>query len=497
MQGIAFAEHWRAASNIAEGVKLTFNSLTFFAFLGVVLASYWAVSPRLRNAVLLVASYVFYGFWDWRFLSLLALSTVCDFTIARRLSRTESPGARKALLATSIGLNLGVLGIFKYANFFIDGLEELLQTAGLEASTPTLTIILPVGISFYTFQTISYTFDVYRNQITPTNSLLNFATYVAYFPQLVAGPIERAKRLLPRIENTERRFPDAAELDLALSLIMFGLVKKVVIADGVAPIVNQLFDNSNEASTGLAIAGIIGFSLQIYGDFAGYTDIARGVSKLFGIDLVVNFREPYFSRNITEFWRRWHISLSNWLRDYLYISLGGNRRGLKRTYVNLMITMLLGGLWHGASWNFVLWGGLHGFYLAFLRKMNGGKVETSNLIKWSHLPAVVTTFVVVSLTWIPFRSADFGQTKAVVERLVDGGSVGVAPADVVLLFFLGALTFVLDMAQRLQTHRWDQQPRAKHLSRNPLVSGAVVASFIGLLVLFSGGSSEPFIYFQF
>ena len=476
---------------------MTFNSLTFFGFLGIVLATYWTVPPRVRNAVLLVASYVFYGFWDWRFLSLLALSTVCDFTIAQRLGRTESPTLRKALLAISICLNLGVLGVFKYANFFIDGLKELLQTAGLEASTPTLSIILPVGISFYTFQTISYTFDVYRNEITPTKSLLNFATYVAYFPQLVAGPIERAKRLLPRIENTERRFPDATELDLALSLIVFGLVKKVVIADGVAPIVNQLFDNSDEASTGLAIAGIIGFSLQIYGDFAGYTDIARGVSKLFGIDLVVNFREPYFSRNITEFWRRWHISLSRWLRDYLYISLGGNRRGQTRTYLNLMITMLLGGLWHGASWNFVLWGALHGFYLAFLRKMNGGKVESSNLITWAQLPAVVTTFIVVSLTWIPVRAADFPETKAVVARLYDGGIVGISTADIVLLLCLGCLTFALDLAQRRQTKLWDESPRAKHLSRNPLVSGAVLASFVGLLVLFSGGSSEPFIYFQF
>jgi len=295
---------------------VVFNSVVFGVFLTVIFTVYWAVPTRFRNPILLAGSYVFYGWWDWRFLSLLAISTVADYTIGRRMGRTEQKGARTRLLVMSGIVNLGILGVFKYANFFIDSLSSLTSSIGLGDLNPALSVVLPVGISFYTFQTLSYTFDVYRRRIEPTRNLLDFATYVAYFPQLVAGPIERAQRLLPQISDRERRMPRGAPLQGALLLILQGMFKKVVLADGVAVVANEVFSTPNDYSWIGASLGVLAFGIQIYGDFSGYTDIARGVSRLFGIQPVVNFKQPYLSRNITEFWRRWHISLSDWLRDY-------------------------------------------------------------------------------------------------------------------------------------------------------------------------------------
>jgi alginate O-acetyltransferase complex protein AlgI len=354
---------------------MTFNSVTFVVFFAVVLGIYWKAPPRWRNPILLVSSYVFYGWWDWRFLGLLMISTGVDFTIGRRLHASTNDRRRLQLLVTSLVVNLGILGAFKYFGFFVDGAVDLLTSLGIEASPTTLEILLPVGISFYTFQTISYTFDIYRRRIEPTNDLIAFGTYVSYFPQLVAGPIERAQHLMPQILNSARPFPDDSGRREAARLILVGLIKKVVLADGVARLANDAFDQADSASAVVLIVGVVAFGIQIYGDFSGYTDIARGVSKLLGIELIVNFTQPYLSRNITEFWRRWHISLSDWLRDYLYIPLGGNRSGTLATYRNLMITMLLGGLWHGASWNFVIWGGLHGAYLVIHKLVRGGKVD--------------------------------------------------------------------------------------------------------------------------
>jgi alginate O-acetyltransferase complex protein AlgI len=474
---------------------VAFNSLTFAMFLPIVLACHWTAPPRWRNVVLLVASYAFYGFWDWRFLGLLALSTAVDFTVARRLGRSDAPTTRRLLLGCSIFVNLGVLGLFKYAGFFADSLAELAQSGGIELDQPTLDILLPVGISFYTFQTMSYTIDVFRRRLKPTSDVVLFATYVAYFPQLVAGPIERAHNLLPRLADTQRPRPDAASVQSALGLILLGLFKKVVIADGVAVVADRLFDDPTGVSSLAAAAGIIAFSIQIYGDFSGYTDIARGVSRLLGVELVVNFRQPYLARNITDFWRRWHISLSDWLRDYLYIPLGGNRGGAASTYRNLLITMLLGGLWHGASWNFVAWGGLHGLYLVVHRRFFADRAATAKTgdvqrLTLQDLPPVAGTFVLVSLTWVFFRASDFATSGQVFRALAfQSGATDVG--DLVMVAALGALAFGVDVVA------FSGRVTDDVALRRPLPAGLVVGVALVFLIVFSGAAARPFVYFQF
>lgn len=342
---------------------MLFNSFTFLAFMAVVLPLYYSLRMRGQNLLLLVAGFVFYGWWDWRFLLLLTFSAVIDYAMALRIvDHVVGDPRRKRWLIISMVVNLTILGFFKYFNFFIDSAATLLDTFGFEAHLPTLRIVLPVGVSFYTFQSMSYTIDAYRGTIQPTRSLLHYLSFVAYFPQLVAGPIERAANMLPVFVN-ERKV-DARCISEGLLLILLGFFKKLVIADAVAGSVSAAFAEPLQLDGAQLLRAVYLFSLQIYADFSGYSDIARGVSKLFGIDLMINFNQPYLSSSITEFWRRWHISLSSWLRDYLYIPLGGSRNGTVATYRNNFLTMLIGGLWHGASWNFVIWGGLHGLYLA-------------------------------------------------------------------------------------------------------------------------------------
>jgi D-alanyl-lipoteichoic acid acyltransferase DltB (MBOAT superfamily) len=464
--------------------------MVFAVFLSVIFAVYWVAPTRLRNPILLAGSYFFYGWWDWRFLSLLLISTIVDFTIGRRMPRSGTKGARTRLLVASALVNLGILGAFKYANFFIDSLSSLTSSLGVGDLNPAFRVVLPVGISFYTFQTLSYTFDVYRYRIQPTRNLLDFATYVAFFPQLVAGPIERAQRLLPQISDRSRPMPRGASLHAALLLILQGLFKKVVVADGVAVVANEVFANPNEYSWSGAALGVLAFGIQIYGDFSGYTDIARGVSRLFGIELVVNFSQPYLSRNITEFWRRWHISLSDWLRDYLYIPLGGNRGGVVRTLRNLMVTMLLGGLWHGASWNFVVWGGLHGFFLVIHRLTRGGRVPEARL-RWRHLPAIVATFLSVQLAWVFFRAESFSDAFDLIARLFTLRGGIASESDLALVLVLGGVTLAVDLAARLQPDP------VGFLRRSPALAGGVVSAAIAAIIVFSGGTPEPFIYFQF
>ncbi len=481
---------------------MVFNSITFAVFLLVVLVVYWRVPGTVRNAVLLMASYVFYGWWDWRFLGLIALSTVVDFVVARRVHTAQSERGRKGWLFASLGVNLGVLGVFKYADFFVASAADALSALGVDASGPTLGLVLPVGISFYTFQTISYTFDVYRGRIEPAAGFVDFATYVAYFPQLVAGPIERAQRLLPRIiESEQRHFPRGRDLDRALSLIASGMFKKIVLADGVAPFVNEIFSDPS-AHSGIAVAaGVVGFAIQLYGDFSGYTDIARGVSELFGIDLMVNFRQPYLSRNITEFWRRWHISLSDWLRDYLYIPLGGNRNGTVATIRNLMITMLLGGLWHGASWNFVIWGAMHGLALAVHRVVRRART-TDDPVAVMHIPAIVATFSMWCLSMVFFRAVSFGDAVDVLQSLAAPLSGSTPWPGIFTVLVLVAATLGVDLAQRRIDDR-ESGPDAPHdgsavaSSASPIMSGALAGLVVVSIVVFSGGSPSPFIYFQF
>jgi len=475
---------------------MLFNSLEFFIFLPVVLAVYFFLSLRGQNAWLLVASYVFYGSWDWRFLGLILVSTGVDYVVGLKLRDAINPGHRKRLLAVSMITNLGILGVFKYYGFFVGSLAVLLEKFGFQAHFTVLQIVLPVGISFYTFQTMSYTIDVYRRRIKPTGDLLTFALYVAYFPQLVAGPIERAHHLLPiLVARRQIRWLDIA---VGFELILLGFFKKVAVADTLAPIVDARFLNPDQASgLDLLVTSYL-FAFQIYGDFSGYSDIARGTSRLFGVDLMRNFNQPYLSQSITEFWRRWHISLSSWLRDYLYISLGGNREGLKRTYVNLMITMLLGGLWHGASWNFVIWGGLHGVYLAAhkaILSISGPMKRASGSNPVSVLIKIFLTFNLVCLTWIFFRAPDLSTSIEIVSRIMTWeGATDAIPRRVPgeRIYILVSTLLLIDVWQyKRKDHAfmvsWHWIPRAL----------GYAALIILTLTLGNITDEVPFIYFQF
>ena len=345
---------------------MLFNSQVFLIFFVVVYGLYRLLPHRWQNVLLLVSSYFFYGWWDWRFLTLIFLSTVIDY-IAGGIIYSAGPNQRrrKAAVVVSMTSNLVILGFFKYFNFFADNLSAVLQYAGLPAFTRHLNIILPVGISFYTFQAMSYALDIYRGHLKPARSFLNFATFVAYFPQLVAGPIERASNLLPQIENP--RTITRAGIESGAWLIFWGLFKKCVIADNLAVLVDGVF-GATGATGATSLLALYAFAFQILCDFSGYSDIARGLARWMGVELMLNFNNPYAALNPKDFWSRWHISLSSWLRDYLYIPLGGNRKGRRRTYINLALTMLLGGLWHGAAWTFVTWGAFHGLLLVIYHR---------------------------------------------------------------------------------------------------------------------------------
>ena len=487
---------------------MVFNSVQYAIFLPIVLLLYWLLPHKPQNVLLLIASYVFYGAWDYRFLGLMMISTLTDFTVGRLLERTEDERRRKRIFGVSLLVNLGILGFFKYFNFFIDSGGRLLHAAGLNPNLPVLRVLLPIGISFYTFHGISYTFDVYRRHIRATRNLLTFACFVAFFPQLVAGPIGRAHIQLPQFENPRRR-PNREEIRSGLLLILQGLFKKVFIADGLAPFVNSTFGGASRAGSATLLIGMYAFALQIYGDFSGYTDIARGSSRLFGIELIKNFEQPYLSRNITDFWRTWHISLSTWLRDYLYVPLGGNRRSRWTTYRNIMLTMLIGGLWHGARWTFVVWGGLHGLFLVGHRLYSGGRRRTSEAPIGTSLddrgrvrdrpppfgardvvPALLT-FHLVCFAWIFFRADSFHQAFTYIAGLV---SLRGGPLDKNFLFVLvlaGVAALVVDVVQR------NSGSDTVVLTWPPVVRGLAYATFVLGVVMFSGGIPVPFIYFQF
>jgi D-alanyl-lipoteichoic acid acyltransferase DltB (MBOAT superfamily) len=351
---------------------MAFDTFVFLQFFVALLLLYWLVrrSLQARNLLIVAASYLFYGWWDYRFLALILFSSLLDFAVGLALEREAQPRRRKGWLLLSLTGNLGVLGFFKYYDFFVESFGALATKLGWPVEARTLNIILPVGISFYTFQTMSYALDVYRRQMPATRSLTNFLAYVSFFPQLVAGPIERAQHLLPQFERT--RNLTRPMLEEGVWLILWGLFKKVALADNFAPLVEMAYEQP-AATAPVVVLGTIAFGLQIYCDFSGYSDIARGLARVLGFDIMVNFDVPYAAASLREFWRRWHISLSSWLRDYLYISLGGNRCGEGRTYLNLLLTMLLGGLWHGASWNFALWGLWHGLGLAVERRFGAAR----------------------------------------------------------------------------------------------------------------------------
>ena len=468
---------------------MLFNSLEFWIFFSLVLLFSRLLPRRPRNLLLLGASYLFYMWWDARFIVLIVASTLVDFLVGRSLHNARGR-SRWWLLIASLAANLGLLGFFKYYNFLAGSLAGLL---GISARTLHLDIILPVGISFYTFQSMSYTIDIYRGKLEPVKRLTDFALYVAFFPQLVAGPIVRAREFFPQL--FQWRPPSHERTEKGISLILVGLVKKMVLADNFARISDLYFgDVAAHPGAWAAWSATFAFGMQIFFDFSGYTDIARGCGRLLGYEFPVNFRRPYLAGSITEFWRRWHISLSSWLRDYLYIPLGGNRRGSWTTYENLMVTMLLGGLWHGASWNFVLWGGYHGLLLAGERWVRD-RFQGLSIPEWLRLGLVpfrtAATFILVMVGWVFFRASSFQDSFAVLNSMFLWDSVGSAllPAGLVLA---AVLTLFVALAE-------EHRSLLANLHLGPVWTRVSTYAFLLIVLeLFSvTGEEIPFVYFQF
>lgn len=472
---------------------MLFNSLTFLAFFALVLGVYRLPLPwRMKKLHLLIASYLFYAAWNPPFVFLIWLSTVVDWYVAKRLPTTTSDVQRKALLWTSIGTNLGLLGFFKYGNFLLDNFVALAAAVGIDYSPLPFDIILPIGISFYTFQTMSYTIDVYRRQLEPAESFLDFALYVTFFPQLVAGPIVRASRFLPQCLTP--RQVSSRQLGWGLTLITIGLFEKVVLADRwMAPVADQVYAGALQAGPIVAWLGTLAFSAQIFFDFAGYSTCAIGVGLCMGFEIPDNFRFPYAAIGFSDFWRRWHISLSTWLRDYLYVPLGGNRKGEARTKLNLMGTMLLGGLWHGAAWNFVVWGGLHGLYLTVervLKKRFGSTGWQTSL--GGQLALALLTYLLVCIAWVFFRARDFPSAFALVRTMFAGG-----PNEVTLGGFaiarVVAVTVVL-----LGSHWLLKDSSLEQLAeRTPPWARVLALGLMVILLVLVPGDDRAFIYFQF
>ena len=425
---------------------MLFNSIDFAVFLPIVFLLYWFVinkNLKLQNLFLIIASYVFYGWWDWRFLSLIVFSTLVDYTVGRLLTNETHTHKRKILLMARIVVSIGFLGFFKYYNFFLDNFIQAFTWMGTPISARALSIILPVGISFYTFQTLSYSIDVYRKKLEPTKDIVAFAAFVSFFPQLVAGPIERATNLLPQFYR-KRKFDNNKAVD-GLRQILWGLFKKVVIADNCAFFVNTIFDSHQDYSGSTLVLGAVFFAFQIYGDFSGYSDIAIGTARLFGFNLKQNFAFPYFSRDIAEFWRRWHISLSTWFRDYLYIPLGGSRGSKMQQVRNVFIIFLLSGFWHGANWTFIVWGGLNALYFLplLLTKINRSHIEIVAVHKkWPSILdiiRIIITFCLTTLAWIFFRAESISHAWSYLKGIGNSTVLSIPqirPTDIIILIIL-------------------------------------------------------------
>ncbi|MBS1621112.1 MAG: MBOAT family protein [Bacteroidetes bacterium] len=433
---------------------MLFNSFEFFIFFPLVFILYWFVFSKnlpWQNRLLLVASYFFYGWWSWEFMLLLFISTLLDYTYGFWVA---SPNRKKAklFLWLSVINNLGILAVFKYYNFFIEQFTQGLDLIGFHTNPVFLKVALPVGISFYTFHGMSYVFDIYRGKQKPVKNFVDYAVFVSFFPLLVAGPIERANHLLPQVQ--QKRIFSYTQAVEGCRLVLWGLFKKIVIADSLAPIVDELFTNYHQYSSFSLLLGVIAFSFQIYGDFSGYTDIALGAAKLLGIELLSNFKFPYFSRNVAEFWKRWHISLSTWFRDYLYIPLGGSKEGRGKAVRNTFIIFLVSGFWHGASWNFILWGFIHacGFIPLFLlnqsRKYYALVVAHERKLPYvRELMLMVTTFAFVSFAWIFFRASTIGDAWGYVGQLFSNqtpssGKFLKVPGTGIVLAYISSLLFV-------------------------------------------------------
>jgi len=471
---------------------MLFNSLVFFTFMLIVIPLYYLLrDPKQKKWFLLLASYVFYGYWDWRFLGLLIFSSVMDFYLGKVIYTAETDVKKKRWLLFSLFINLTILGFFKYYNFFIHSFQDVF---GVDLDFLHISIILPVGISFYTFQSLSYTFDVYRGRMKPENNMLDYVLFVAFFPQLVAGPIEKAIDLLPQVKNPIK--PGKAMIWDGILLISLGMVKKVLIGDTVAKFVDHIFNEPTYYSSSELFTALMLFAIQIYADFSGYSNIARGCGKLLGVELVVNFKQPYLSSNITDFWRRWHISLSSWLKEYLYIwGLGGNRKGKWRTYYNLIMTMLIGGLWHGANYTFIIWGGIHGVALAIHKKycdMFGMPRVESEQGWFPRATGIITTFIIVLLAWLFFRAPDFSTAIFFLRSFVHWTGSNVWSQLLVITLTYYIVSIGLDLLENKNGELF-----MRRLSVPTQV--AILLPLWGAIVmyLFSIGKPLPFIYFQF
>ena len=484
---------------------MVFNSLQFLAFAAVFFPLYFALRGRAQLWLMLVGSYAFYGAWDWRFLSLIATSTLIDYALGLRLEDEVDPARRKRYLTLSLVANLGFLAVFKYFNFFLESAVVGLQGLGYAGNFETLNIILPVGISFYTFQSMSYSIDVYREKIPVERDLLRFATFIAFFPQLVAGPIVRASDFLPQFAR-ERRF-DWTRFEVGLGQVLWGFLKKVAIADAIAPVVDQVWADPEFFTPINLLIGVVFYSFQIYCDFSGYSDIAIGLARILGFDFPDNFRKPYFSQNFSEFWQRWHISLSGWLRDYLYIPLGGSRGSRWFTFRNLMITMLLGGLWHGAAWVFVLWGFLHGAYQVANRLLSPHWNRLLDAVRAPHPLRVGlnvgVVYILTCVAWVYFRSGAPGipmSEQLPTAHAILGGILTTEGWDlgsvmnkflVAKGFLLVGLLLAVELVDELRVPMWTL------VQRSPAFRVASFAAVLWLIALFGVFSASAFIYFQF
>ena len=479
---------------------MLFNSIDFAIFLPIVLIIYWFLTNknlRLQNLLIVVASYVFYGWWDWRFLSLILFSTAVDFSVGIGLATEENRTKRKILLWTSIIVNLGFLGFFKYYNFFLDNFIEAFSLFGYPIKSNSLNIILPVGISFYTFQTLSYTIDVYKRKLKPTRDIIAFAAFVSFFPQLVAGPIERATNLLPQFYK-KRTFDYAKAAD-GMRQILWGLIKKIVIADNAAEYANLIFNNSADFSGSTLALGAVFFAFQIYGDFSGYSDIAIGTARLFGFDLMKNFAFPYFSRDIAEFWRRWHISLSTWFRDYLYIPLGGSKGGTWMKVRNTFIIFIVSGFWHGANWTFIVWGALNAIYFLPSLLLKTNRRYLGVVANGKYLPSIreffniSVTFALTTFAWIFFRADNMSHAWNYISELFSS-SLFVSPEEIpIKLIVLIVLFQIVEWLGR------DSEFAIQKLVKvRPLIARyAIYYILIMILILYSSDLEQTFIYFQF
>lgn len=479
---------------------MLFNSIEFLIFCPLVFLLYWFVFKSLRwqNIFVVVTSYIFYGWWNYRFLFLIALTTLCSFVSGLLVERYSQRKVKKLITASNIVLNLAILCVYKYYNFFVESFVEIMQLVGLNVTPPLLHLVLPVGISFYTFQALSYTIDVYKNKIQPTHDIVAFFAFISFFPQLVAGPIERATNLLPQFLKP-RHFDYGQAVD-GMRQILWGFFKKVVVADNCAVLVNTIFDNyQNQDGMTLLFGGLF-FTFQIYGDFSGYSDIAIGTARLFGINLMRNFAFPYFSRNIAEFWRRWHISLNTWFRDYIYFPLGGSRCSKVKVIRNTMVIFLVSGFWHGANWTFVNWGAYHAllfvplFLLGQNRKFTNVVAEDKALPSFMEMFQMLVTFVCVLVGWILFRSATIADFASYMEHMVSSFAMVKPSCRLNVLAFI-AILMVVEWVNRKKQYGL-QISGTGRVMRYRAVRWLTYAAILIIIVSFSGSQSD-FIYFQF